>query len=367
MWIGIAVLVLGLAVLAFGVYNLVAARRVAGAPFRKTGELAKNPISDDPQGAMSTEGKVVPPAQPLLSPASKQPCLAYELKIERIYENSVKVNNSYKTVKGTQTLETVRGGTVFGLDDGSGAISVDVSKGADFDNMKEGFRKELNGHGGASRITFGEFSWDVPVIGSSNGWTIGFKATERYVPVEGSLFVLGKLEGASLVKPGWRSMVTSAKGRDGLLGALEKRKKGGLIGGALIAALSIPVMLFGPKGDPDCTPVMTDTQVRCESRVNDVEEFAWDVTTAGTYEVTVDAMPSVSKKAQFNPGLTVTDPKGAAVAKVAGGIGKNAVATVTVQPGRYVMKVFPADHYKAKNGYRFRLAIVSKAASVATR
>ena len=34
-------------------------QRILAAPFKKTGEIAKNPISPDPKGAMSTEGKVV--------------------------------------------------------------------------------------------------------------------------------------------------------------------------------------------------------------------------------------------------------------------------------------------------------------------
>lgn len=68
--------IVGLAVLGFGLFNLMAAKRVLSAPFKKTGELAKNPVSEDPKGAMSTEGQVIPPATPFLSPASKQPCLA---------------------------------------------------------------------------------------------------------------------------------------------------------------------------------------------------------------------------------------------------------------------------------------------------
>lgn len=106
---GVLLLIVGLAVLGFGAYNMMAAKRVLAAPFKKTGELAKNPVSEDPKGAMSTEGKVVPPAQQLLSPASKQPCLAYELKIERMYEKTETTQDGTKTVKGTETLDTIKG------------------------------------------------------------------------------------------------------------------------------------------------------------------------------------------------------------------------------------------------------------------
>ena len=356
---GIVLLIIGLAVLGFGVFNMMAAKRVLSAPFKKTGELAKNPVSEDPRGAMSTEGKVVPPAQPLLSPSSKQPCLAYELKIERMYEKTETTQDGTKTVKGTETLDTIKGGTVFGLDDGTGPISIDVSKGADFDNMKDGFKKEINGSSGSSHIQFGEYSYDVPVIGSDKGWTTGFKATEKYVPVEGNLFVLGKLEGASLVKPGWRAMMTSSKGREGMLGSFEKKKKFSFIGGGLAAVLSIPLMMFGPKADPNaagasCPSTMTDVRLRCTDNVSSEELYTWTVTNAGRYELTVFAP---AKKFPFDPGLVITDGSGAEVANVSGGVGGNAVATIDAKPGVYKVKVWPADNIKVKGGYSYELEI----------
>jgi E3 Ubiquitin ligase len=358
---GILLLIVGLAVLGFGLFNMMAAKRVLAAPFKKTGDLAKNPVSEDPKGAMSTEGKVIAPATPLLSPSSKQPCLAYELKIERLYEKTETTQDGTKTVKGTETLDTIKGGTVFGLDDGSGVFNIDVSKGADFDNMKEGFKKEINGHSGSSHITFGEYTYDVPAIGSDKGWTIGFKATEKYVPVEGNLFVLGKLEGASLVKPGWRSMMTSAKGREGLLGSFEKKKKFSFIGGGIATVLAIPLMIFGPKADPNaagasCPSEMTDVRLRCKSNVSDEDVYTWTVTKAGSYEVTVFAP---AKKVAFDPGIMITDSTGAEVANVEGGVGNNAVATVDAKPGVYKVKVFLADHFKIKGGYSYEMEIAS--------
>ena len=356
---GVLLLIIGLAVLGFGLYNMMAIKRVLAAPFKKTGELAKNPVSEDPKGAMSTEGKVIPPATQLLSPCTKQPCLAYEVKIERLYEKTETTQDGTKTVKGTETLDTVKGGAVFGLDDGSGAINIDVSKGADFDNFKDGFKKEINGHSGSSHITFGEYTYDVPAIGSDRGWTIGFKATEKFVPVEGSLFVLGKIEGNAIVKPGWRSMMTSAKGREGLLGSLEKKKKFSFIGGGIAAVLSIPLMIFGPKADPNalgasCPSEMTDVRLRCTSQIDEEDNYTWTVTKAGKYELTVFAP---AKKVPFDPGLIVSDDKGTELVKSIGGVGGNAVANVDVQPGTYKVKVYLADGYKVKGGYTYDFAI----------
>ncbi|MBL8937899.1 MAG: hypothetical protein JNM69_25275, partial [Archangium sp.] len=170
---GVLILLVGLAVLGFGLFQHMKGKRILAAPFKKTGELKANPTSTDPKGAMSTEGKVVPPAQQLLSPCTKQPCLAYEVKIERLWEKVETTQDGTKTVKGSDTLDTLKGGAVFGVDDGSGAFNVDVSKGADFDNYKDGFKKELNGRGWASQIQFGELNYDVPVISDSEKYTIG--------------------------------------------------------------------------------------------------------------------------------------------------------------------------------------------------
>ncbi len=356
-------LIVGLAVLGFGLMQHFKGKRILAAPFKKTGELAKNPVSEDPKGAMSTEGKVVPPETPLLSPCTQQPCLSYELKIERLYEKTETTQDGTKTVKGTETLDTIKGGAVFGLDDGSGAFNIDVSKGADFDNYKEGFKKEINGHSGSSHITFGEYTYDVPAIGSDKGWTIGFKATEKFVPVEGSLFVLGKLEGAKLTKPGWRSMMTSAKGREGLLGSIQKKKKFSFIGGGVAAVLSIPLMIFGPKADPNavsayCESNLKDARQRCSDTVSSVdgEKYTWTVTKPGQYELTVFAP---AKKISFLPQLIVTDAAGEELINETGGVGTNAVSTVDVKAGTYSVVVRPGDSYMVKGGFSFDLQIKS--------
>lgn len=123
---GILALLVGVAVLAFGLFQHLKGKRILAAPFKKTGELAKNPTSTDPKGAMSTEGKVLAPAQQLLSPCSKKPCLAYEVKIERLWEKVETTQEGTKTVKGSDTLDTLKGGAIFGVDDGSGAIKLIV-------------------------------------------------------------------------------------------------------------------------------------------------------------------------------------------------------------------------------------------------
>jgi hypothetical protein len=156
-------------------------------------------------------------------------------------------------------------------------------------------------------------------------------------------------------------MMTSAKGREGLLGSLEKKKKFSFIGGGIAAVLSIPLMIFGPKADPNapgasCPSEMTDTRILCSGQVTDDDIYTWNVTKAGKYELTVYAP---AKKVPFDPGLIITDDKGTEIANVAGGVGNNAVAHVDVQPGKYKLKVWPADNYKVKGGYSYTFDITS--------
>jgi len=209
-----------------------------------------------------------------------------------------------------------------------------------------------------------QLSYDIPVISSSDGHTIGFKATEKFVPVEGNLFVLGKIEGSTLVKPGWRSMMASNKGRDGLLASVAKKKKFSFIGGGVAAVASIPAIIFAPKPDPNdqgsyCASVMQDSRARCSDNVStkDGDDHDWTVTKAGKYELTVFAP---KKKIPFAPGIKVVDSGGKVVGDGQAGMEQNAVTTVDVAAGAYKVVVYPSDGYMVdKGGFTYEMEIKS--------
>ncbi len=361
---GILLFIVALAVLAFGAYNHFQAKRILAAPFKKTGELLKDPTSPDAKGAISTEGKMVAPAQALLAPCSATPCAYYEVKIERLFEKTETTQDGTKTVKGSETLETLKNGAVIGLDDGSGAFNVDLSKGADFDAMKEGFKKEVAGHSRIPSLTFGNFVYSVKPISEKDSWTIGFKVTEKYVPVEGSLFVLGKLEGNSIVKPGWRSMMASSKGREGLLGSVSKRKKFSFIGGGVTAVAAIALMAFGPKGSTSlessdaCHFDIAGVQSVCHDSVSskDGHTYQWVVAKAGTYELEVT--PPTNKKITLDPQILVKTADGETlVEQDVNGEHFKATASITVDPGTYTVIVKDASGYMVKGGFNYDFAI----------
>ena len=368
---GMLFIVLGPIALIFGVLQHFKGKRILAAPYKKTGDIAKNPVSEDPKGAMSTEGKIVPPAQQLLSPMSKQPCLYYEVKVERMYEKTETTQDGTKTVKGTDTLDTVKGGAIFGLDDGSGVVMIDVTKGADFDNLKDGLKKELNGGSSSSHLRFGEMDYDVPVLANREGWTTGFKATEKYVPVEGnSVFALGKLEAGKIIKPSWRSLLISNKGREGLLGSVNKKKKFSFVGGGVATVAAIPLLIFAPAAPPStgpaysCESALTDARVKCHNNVSDKDgdAYTWNVTKPGKYELEVFAP---AKKVSFDPQLIVKSATGEELANAEGGVGSNAKTEVEVKAGTYKLIVKPGDDYMVKGGFDYDFEIRSLSAEAA--
>ncbi len=366
---GVFLIFVGLAALAFGFVQHLKGKRILAAPFKKTGEIAKNPTSSDPKGLMSTEGNVVPPQTPVLSPLSKTACLYYEVAITRKWEKTEQTQDGAKTTKGSTTVETLKGGAEFGLDDGTGAILVDASKGGDFDNLKK--QADAGGvHMSDGYVKFGELRIPTPRSGSDD-YTLGFEAVEKIVPVGGSLFALGKLENGKLGKPGWRSMMFSTKGRDGLLASTAKKKKFSFIGGGIGAVVGIPLMIFGPKSAPgvdhSChNQLAAAVQEKCNDNTSTGggEDYAWTVDKAATYHVKL--MPPQGKKFPMIPVITITNEKGDVVGSAQGGPGDVISVDQAFEPGKYTINMKSTDtaSAKVKGGYDFSMEITGDGLAV---
>ncbi len=361
---GVLLLVVGLVALAFGFVQQLKARRILAAPFQKTGDIVADPISKDPRGMMSTQGTVVPPKVQVLSGLSKTPCLYYEVVITRRWEKQERTQNGYKTVKGSSTVQTIRDGALFGLDDGSGAVGVDASKGGDFDNLK----KQAEAGGvflSDGYLKFGELR--IPTPPSSVGeYTLGFEAVERIVPVGGSLFVLGKLQNGKLTKPGWRSMMFSTKGRDGLLASTATKRKFSLIGGGVGAVVAVPLIIFAPAAPAtrasSCSGILSGAQASCDDKVTSPTgtTYAWNVEKAGAFSFEV--MPATHKKIPLDPQIVVKDAAGDVVVdEVAAGAGQSVVAkSVRLKEGAYTVIVKDVGGDTVAGGFDYQLAIRSE-------
>lgn len=224
---------LGIIVVIYGAIMKFKAGRIAKAPLLSTGDAARR---GQENGAVSVQGNVQCP-QPLLSPVTGTPCLYYELKVV----------GSWKEGEQNKEKDYVheKVAAPFALDDGSGQIAIDASKGGDFDmqqtfneEKKEGFFADLkNALGKGQPIMFGNYAFPNPPLSKANK----FRCTERVLPMPQQLFALGKLEQSVLTTPGFTSLMLSPKTRDDLLGSSAKSAKMAFIGGAASAGVGLVV------------------------------------------------------------------------------------------------------------------------------
>ncbi|MBI3185147.1 MAG: hypothetical protein HYZ28_23675 [Myxococcales bacterium] len=360
---GFLALVVAVSLGVFGLLQHLKGKRILAAPFRKTGELAKNGASAaDPKGMVSTEGEVVAP-KPLLSPCSQTPCLYYEVKITRNWEKQERTENGYKTRTGSDTVNTLKQGMQFQLNDGSGPVEVDLSQGADAE-LKRGFDKSVTiGSFIPGQLEFGSLRMQTPVL-SSDDRTTAFKAEERIVPVGGKLFALGKLEGAVIRKPNWRSMLLSNKGRQGLLASTATKKKVGFISSGAAAVLSIPLFIFGPKGSPgvpSCQSQMVGLSASasgsaCQDRFYGTEgdSYSWKVDQPGAYTVKV-----VPPKVQIpiEPSIEIRKGGSLVAASDYPDFGQPVALTAKLEAGEYKLVVRDYLQRKMEGGFGYGMEL----------
>lgn len=336
-YVGFLLIALALAGLAFGLLQHLKGKKLAAAPFHKTGHVASNPDSADTKGMVSAEGAVHMP-QPLIAPCSGKPCVYFEVTVERLWEKSVNTENGVKTEKGTSNVRTDKGGARFWLDDGSGPVTVDARESVAAD-LKQSFTQTQNvssgdvGFGTAYRVSV------APSFGDER--VTGVRAVEKIVPAEGNMYVLGKLSNGVIAKSDGLlgKLQMHSEGRDHLLGQTKRNARIGLAAGAALLVGGTAAAAFGDKpADTSCQALLdaTPDKVECSDRLynDDGNTFTWKVSKPGTYALSL-AQPPV-KNPIFGR-ITVTDASGKTVAKAVGA-GKGA-ATLVAAP-------FAAGEYK---------------------
>jgi hypothetical protein len=226
----------GIVALIWGLVQKFKAGRLAKAPFVKTGEAAtKGEAVAGEKGAISVQGAVKAPRL-LTSPVTGTQCLYYELKVVGKWkEGDSEKSKDYVDEKSA---------TQFMVDDGSGAIKIDASKGGDFDCLektfdetkKEGMFADLKSAVGKGQpIMFGNYAFQNPPLSAANK----FECVEKVVKPQQQLFVLGKIDTGSIGSPSWTSLILSSKTREELLGSTAKAAKNFLIGGAAAAGVGV--------------------------------------------------------------------------------------------------------------------------------
>lgn len=337
---GFGGLLLAIAFIA-GIYWFIMARKagkIKNVPFRKPSEIQQQgPASADAKGQVSCEGQVQ--GQPLIAPASGQPCLYWEFELVRQWEKySTDSNGNRTTSSGSTSVNTEKLGTVFTLTDGTGGVAVDCTKKPDAD-LKTSHSSEIRiGMLLPGELMFGNLRTQVPHLpGGEN--VKAFKGVEKIVPFQAgqTLFALGKLSqgqyGPTLGDMGWSSLMLSDKGREATLGSAVKGAKIGMfttIGSGAVGAILLTVGLItapatpaGATAAPDSSAAMPDSSA------------AGTTTGATTAAVPVKAaLPGVKpttvvKPAASGAAVTPTATPTAAATTTAAVVAPTAKATTT--------------------------------------
>ena len=332
-------------------------KKILAAPFKKTGEVAANPSVADPQGRISTEGAVQPGQQGLIAPCSGKPCLYYEIEVIQHWHKYVQTENGTKKETGKNTITTQKVGSTFFVNDGSGPVAVDASKGMDVELEKSFSQKQGVSWGD---VQFGQFRTSVSVPGGDKTGD-GVECIEKLVAPTGNLFVMGKLVAGTITKEDGMlgKLLASVKGRDALVGSTKTKSLAGFIGAGVSILIGLPVAIFADPPAPGvnyCNITdQTEAGHKCTGKVfNDSgETVSFKVTKAGTYKIHAQAPSTV--KIPLQPVINVTDATGKSFAK-----DEHDDAEVQLEPGDYKINV--SDAYKGdpshfKGGFSFELEV----------
>jgi hypothetical protein len=358
--LGILLLLVSVATVIYALLQRRKANKIAGAAFHKTGQLASNPALGGGKGLVSAEGTAMPQG-PFVAPCSGQPCVYYEVKVQRVWEKTVKKESGYTTERGTTTLHTDRVGTTFLLDDGSGPVTVDAREKVSAKLKKTFDQMQSVTYGD---VVVGQYRTSVPYH-SGDERVLGIQIVEEIFAPTGKIFAMGKLAGGALTKTdgllGGLELHTG--GRDEILGKSAKNAKVGFIASAVMFAPGLlSVLLFkAPPPEPDhsCQAGITDTTVEvCSDRLydDDGKSFAWTVTKAGTFAVA--ATPPPEAAIALDAEITVKDSTGTVVFN-----GPSEVSHALV-PGSYTINVHDETKGRAgtmTGGFGFTLKVTQTA------
>jgi hypothetical protein len=334
--VGFGSLLLAIAFIA-GIYWLIMARKagkIRDVPFRKPSEIQQQgPASADAKGQVSCEGQVQ--GQPLIAPASGQPCLYWEFELVRQWEkHSTDSNGNRTTSSGSTSVNTEKLGTVFTLTDGTGGVAVDCTKKPDTD-LKTSHTSEIRiGMLLPGELQFGNLRTQVPHLpGGEN--VKGFKGVEKIVPFQAgqTLFALGKLSqgqyGPTLGDMGWSSLMLSDKGREASLGSAVKGAKIGMfttIGSTAVGAILLTIGLITAPSTP--AGATTAASAAPDSSAATPGDTTAAATTTATVPGVKPALPGV-KPTTTTPAKPATS---AAVTATAAPTSTAAATTPTAKP-----------------------------------
>lgn len=358
-YLGFFLVFVAFAGLLFGLLQHLKGKKILAAPFKKTGEIAQNPGVADANGIVSCEG-AVSAQQPAIAPCSGTPCLYYEIQVVQEWSKHVMTENGSKTEKGKDTIQTVKSGAVFFVDDGSGPVAIDPREGMDVE-LDKSFEQSQNVSYGD--VMFGEFHAHVPPAGGDkNGNAV--KVLEKIVPVQGAMFVMGQLVNQAISKPKGMlgTLRASRKGRTALLGATKRNAIIGFVAGGLFFLPGTGLAIFADPpaptlpGEGACN-ILDESKGGewCSGKIynDDGSDIPFTVSQAGTFEI--KGGPPRGKKIPVIAALSVTDEAGKTFVSDA-----HEHASLDLQPGKYTINIkdsIPGDAAHFKGGFSYELLV----------
>lgn len=347
--------------------------KLASAPFRRPSEISQmGPSAADPKGMVSTEGQVNLGPQPLYAPMSGEPCIAYEVTIERKYEKTTYGENGASTSSGSDSLMTEFKGSLFQITDGGGGIMVDATKRPDTSFETSGTHRMPVGMMIPGALQFGRMQMNTPMI-TGEGVTKEFVGTEKIIRPTPTMFAMGQLgngpNGPQIATPaglGTGKLMLSAKGRDALLGSTAKNAKlGFIIGGVLFVAGTL-LGIFGPSASGGGGGCNFTNAGSCSGRIHNAngETYSWQVTQPGMYALRVNVPTSV--RYPMDPTLEVLLNGQRVAFDDDGGGGRNSLITQMFPAGAYQLRVRAFGGTVPRGGYSFEMSSVSMGGATAS-
>lgn len=335
---GIFLLVVAVAALAIGFVQQRKMKGILNAPFKKTGDVAKNPQAGDAKGTISCEG-AISAEQPLTAPCSGRPCIYYEIEVKQAWEKHVSTENGTKKQTGKVTAHEEKQGSVFRLDDGSGPVAVNATEKIDGQLEKSFEEKSKQGYGD---IHFGQWRTHISTINDSSKYETGTTCIEKIIPAQGNLFVKGKLAAGQITPTDglMGKLLLSTKGRDALVGATKRNMMIGFIVGGLLVPVGGGMAIFGDPPVDSCANMQDDIPEACKGRVHDGDsvELTWTVTEEGSYKF--DSVGTgTDDYMRLWPHVTVRDSSGTIALEMSAPDGSPVSETAAFKPGTYSIEI----------------------------
>jgi len=283
MYLGYLFILIAVAAVIFGFMQRKKMKTIVSAPFKPTGQVQG---SAGPDGLISCQGAIAV-TQPLAAPVSGEPCFYYEIEIKQEWEQHVQTEDGMKKKTGKDTAHTAKAGSMFNVDDGSGPVQVDATDKVDAKLEKSHTEKKSYGYGD---ITFGSYQVHINRPSDSDKHAIATHLTEKILPADGNVFVVGKLTGDTITKRDGMlgNIMLAREGRDALMGSSKRNMMIGFIVAGLTFVSGVPMAAFGtaPAAAADTCSGMTDGLTSpCIGRSYDANDvvFNWTVTTEADY------------------------------------------------------------------------------------